>query len=314
MSYPEATPFRTDYISKGPFQVYYEEYGNPNGIPVIFLHGGPGSGIKAKTRKYFDPEKFHFVLFDQRGCGKSTPLYQLEENTTDRLIEDIEDLRQHLGFEKFIICGGSWGSTLSLLYAQKYPEAIQGISIFAIFLATQPEMDWVFCKNGAANFFQEAYEKFIHPVPEEKRSNAYDVAQHYDKLFHHQDEETRHKALHQWLFYQDHFADFWFDGLEDLEETCYSKESFGKSRIIHHYESNGFFIPEGHILENMYKIQHIPLRITHGRYDMLCRPVSAHTLQKAHKKSKLCIAEDSGHIMSEKMTNLFIKQTEELIK
>lgn len=292
--YPMVQPFDHAMLDVGDgHTLYYEQCGNPDGIPVIVLHGGPGGGCSPGMRRFFNPAVYRVILFDQRGCGRSTPHANVENNTSYHLIDDIERIRKLLNIEKWILFGGSWGSTLALLYAQAHPDRVMNLVLRGIFLMTQRELDW-FYEGGAARFFPDAWETFIADIPEDERGNII-------------------QAFHKRLFgtsetFQTPFARAWTDwegGLATLErrETSGSAPAnYARAfaRIENHYFFNKGFLKEGdEILANLDKIADIPGSIVQGRYDMICPPETAYNLHQNWPASRIHIVPDAGHSLSE---------------
>ena len=294
--------------------IYYEVSGNPKGMPVVRLHGGPGANSKPKNKQVFDPDKFRIVLFDQRGCGNSKPKGSIKNNTTQHLMADMEKLREHLGIEKWAVTGGSWGSTLALLYAQAHPERVLALGIYGIFLAEKKAVNWLYGAEGAGRFFPDAYVDFVAGFDEDERTDMFKA---YAKRVLDTDSETFAKqAAVQFSTYVGKLC-----GMEEnqlVEQRKYDEarltvtdaekaesqagfEEFAwvHSRLEMHYERENFFIDEGQILANMEAIKHIPLYICHGRYDMVCPAEGAYRLYRAHPNSQLTLVPTAGHSSSE---------------
>ncbi len=290
--YPEIEAKRIGYLEVDEHEIYFEESGNLLGKPVIFLHGGPGSGTEEKHRRFFDPEKYRIILMDQRGCGKSKPHATLEKNTTWDLVRDIENLREFLGIDKWVVFGGSWGSTLALAYAETHPEKVKGLIVRGIFLSRKEELDWFFQK-GASFVFPEEWGKFISIIPENERS---DLMQAYYKRLMSKD---RKKFAYAWSRWEAIAIRLQTDP-EFLQSFTEEFHADAVARIECHYFINkAFFKTDNWIIENAYLIQDIPTVIVHGRYDMICPVKNAWDLFKALPKAKLEIIPDAGHAASE---------------
>lgn len=292
---PPIEPFKTgDLKVSALHQIHYELSGNPKGKPVVVLHGGPGAKSVPSYRRYFDPAKFLIVLFDQRGCGLSKPLFELRENTTWDLVEDIEKLRRHLGLGKIILFGGSWGSTLGLAYAETHPEATAGIVLRGIFTATKEEIEHYY--KGVRSFFPEAHDRLAGALGRAPSPQA------VLELVQSADEAARKRGERAWGVYEFKIAELQASDADvarlilspALAETVRSL-----ALIENHYMANGCFLDEGQLLRDAYKIKDIPAVFVNGRYDMICPPGTAYALHKALPKSRLVIAEASGHSQQE---------------
>jgi len=294
--YPEIEPFASGWMAtEGQHEIYYEQCGNPAGTPVVVLHGGPGGAVNAGMRRYFDPAKFHIVLFDQRGCGKSRPNASLEENTTWTLIEDIERLRDQLGIEKWSVFGGSWGSTLSLAYAITHPERTASLILRGIFLLTKKELHW-FYQEGASMIFPDAWERFVEPIPEDER---HDLMGAYYKRLTGSDRAEQERCAVAWSS--------WEGDTVSVQGPSGRPEKFAEpafalafARIECWYFVNGGFFPEEHwITKNIDRIRHIPCWIAQGRFDVVTPITSAWALHRAWPEATLDIVPDAGHASSE---------------
>ncbi len=273
-------------------RLYVEQSGCVKGKPVILLHGGPGGGCSPTMRRYFDPDIFRAILFDQRGCGKSTPFASVQQNTTQDLIADIERIRERLGIEKWVVFGGSWGATLALLYAQSHPERVQALVLRGIFTMTKAELDW-FYNGGAGQFWPEAWADFssIIPLPEQT-----DMIKAFGKRIFGADENQADIYAQAWTRWENTLAVIHSNGRGAVPGPRYAKAF---ARIENHYFSNAGFIEEGQIMRDMPRIADIPGYIVQGRYDMICPPHTAHALHKAWPNSELRIVTSAGHAMSE---------------
>lgn len=290
--YPEIEPYETGQLQVSDIHsLYYEQSGNPKGKPVVFLHGGPGGGTDPKQRRFFDPEHYRIVLFDQRGCGKSTPHACLEENTTWDLVADIERLREHLGIEKWQVFGGSWGSTLALAYAEKHPQRCTELVLRGIFMLRPKELTW-FYQQGTSRLFPDAWEKYLAPIPEEERG---DLMSAYHRRLTSDDPNVRQEAARSWSVWEGSTS-FLFVDPEHVAHTAEDDFSLAFARIECHYFMNrGFFDEPDQLLRDIDRIRHIPAVIVQGRYDVVCPMESAWELHRAWPEAELCIVPDSGH-------------------
>lgn len=292
--YPPVDPFDQRMLDMGDgHSVYVEQCGNPSGIPVLVLHGGPGGGCSPAMRRYFDPAVFRVVLFDQRGCGRSRPHASVENNTTWHLVRDIESIRQVLGIEQFILFGGSWGATLALIYAISHPTRVRHIILRGVFLATQSELDW-FYGGGAAAFYPDLWARFLAPIPLEEQGNL--IKAYHRRLFSGDaGEETR--AARVWAAWENALASVQSSGFIGEGPHDYARAF---ARLENHYFVHAAFLEsDGWILKNRSKISHIAADIIQGQFDMICPPVSAHRLAKGWEKSRLKIVPMAGHALSE---------------
>lgn len=292
--FPEIEPYDSGVLSLDDIHtMYWEQSGNPEGIPVLFLHGGPGGGCFPKHRQYFDPSDYRIILFDQRGAGRSTPLGETKNNTTPDLIQDIERLREHLGIDKWLIFGGSWGATLGLAYGQTHPSRCLGFILRGVYLCRQSELDWFL--YGVRHIFPEAWQRFFEFIPEGERD---DLLKAYHGRIHHPDPEVHLPAAQ-------HFNRFGVTLLAmqpneaEIEEMITQDFSLPLARIETHYFFNDMFLPENTLLDNMHKIQHLPAILIHGRYDVTCPPVSAYELHQKWPGSELHMLPLAGHSSSE---------------
>ncbi|KII85021.1 hypothetical protein PLICRDRAFT_45127 [Plicaturopsis crispa FD-325 SS-3] len=299
--YPPITPYETGALKVSDLHtLYYEISGNQNGTPVVFLHGGPGGGTDEKDRTFFNPTKYKIILFDQRGSGKSTPTASLEENTTWDLVKDIEKLREHLNIEKWHVFGGSWGSTLSLIYAQSHPDRVKSLVLRGIFTLRKSELNF-FYQNGASHLFPEAWEEYIAPIPEAER---HDMVLAYHAQLNSVDDATRAKAAKAWTKWEMVTSKLFVDP-EHVAEA--EKDDFANAfaRIENHYFINDGFMRDGQILEKQEidKIRHIPAVIVQGRYDVICPATTAYALKKAWPEIEFNIVPDAGHSSREPGTS-----------
>lgn len=282
--------------------IYYEQCGNPDGKPIVFLHGGPGGSIQVLHRQYFDPLFYRIILFDQRGAGKSTPHACFEKNTTKDLIEDMEKLRKYLKIEKWGIFGGSWGSTLALLYAIHYPQNVVGLVLRGVFLARKQDNDWLF-EDGASHIFPDIFEPYKNFVGAKEGES---IVKKYYEIFCSEDEMLKYKAARHWNNWEYRIV-----SVHPRKEQ--QLVSLPHAFFECHYAIHQFFIPENFILENLSKIGDIPVFIVHGRFDMDCKLKMAWELHKGLKNSKLHIVELAGHSMDDgDMTSTVMQCIEEL--
>tara|TARA_B100000678_G_scaffold254527_5_gene231790 strand:- start:40130 stop:41110 length:981 start_codon:yes stop_codon:yes gene_type:complete len=308
--YPHTEPRRAGRLKVSDIhELYWEDSGPESGIPVLGLHGGPGGGASPEMRRFFDPRQFRVVLFDQRGCGRSTPYSSLEQNTTWDLIEDIEKLRESLGIEKWLVFGGSWGSTLSLAYAVTHPERVSGLLLRGIFLLTKAEINW-FYQEGASRIFPDAYDRYIEPIPEEERGDLLNAF--YRRLMS-EDKAERLDAARAWACWEGETLSIRGPAVRPPRFDDHSfVDAF--ARIECHYFYNGGFFPhDGWLLEEAAKkLTDIPGVIVHGRYDVVTPLSSAWALHKAWSKSRLNIIPDAGHSSLEPgIVNALINATDD---
>jgi len=297
MLYPKIKPFNKFYLNVSNIHtIFVEESGNPQGKPVIFLHGGPGGGIESVYRQYFNPKKWRIIIFDQRGCGKSLPHAELDENTTWDLVEDIEKIRKYLQINKWVVFGGSWGSTLALTYSIKNPQNCKALILRGIFLLRKKEIDW-FYQEGCSNIFPDAWENYRNVIPQRERVDF--VKAYYKRLIS-KNLSVRSKAALAWAKWEASTSKLIPDK-KSLHHFDDIKVAEAFSRIECHYFINkGFFKQDGWILQNIDKIKNIKCVIIQGRYDVVCPMQSAWDLHQKYNKSELVIIDDAGHSMLEK--------------
>lgn len=308
--YPETEPYQKFSFKVSDLHTLnVEQVGNPMGYPVVFLHGGPGGGINSDHRRYFDPEFYRIILFDQRGCGESTPFAELKENTTWDLVEDIEKIRKHLGIQKWHVFGGSWGSTLALTYAVTHPEFVSALILRGIFLCRPSEIKW-FYQEGASQIFPDAWEPYFNHIPENERGDF--VNAYYQRLTS-TDEKTRLAAAKVWSQWE-MATSYLIPKKEALNEMEDPARALPFARIESHYFINNAFFPtDNFILENIQKIRQIPGVIVQGRYDVVCPARSAWDLHRAWPEAKLIIISNAGHAASEEATrSALIEATDNL--
>lgn len=303
--YPEIEPFDHGQIKVSDIHsLYYEQVGNPKGVPIVFLHGGPGGGIIPEYRRYFDPKKWRVILFDQRGCGKSRPFAELEQNTTWDLVEDIEKLRDFFSIKSWSVFGGSWGSTLALTYAQTHPISCDKLFLRGIFLLRQKEIDW-FYKKGASRIFPDHWEQYEKPLSLEERKNP---LKSYYKILSGPPSAKRLEAAKAWSMWEGATSKLIPD---ETLITDFSNDDFATAfaRIECHYFINqGFFKDADELLKGVQKIRHIPAVIVHGRYDVVCPIESAWELHKRWPEAEFKIVSDAGHSLSEKGIQSYMLQ------
>jgi proline iminopeptidase len=293
--YPPIKPFATYQLAVDEIHtLYVEECGNPQGLPVLFLHGGPGAGCEPVHRRFFDPQRYRIVLFDQRGCGQSTPHAELENNTTGHLIGDIERIRQQLAIQRWVVAGGSWGSTLALAYGQTYPERVFGMILRGIFLCRPRDINW-FYQEGASRLFPDAWDKYIAPIPEIERD---DLLQAYYRRLTSDDEVERLRVAKTWSA--------WEGATLSLENNPHTIDHFTQAhralslaRIEAHYFVHDSFLEPDQLLRDAYRLKDIPAVVVHGRYDVICPLEGAWALHKAWPTSTLRIIPTAGHAATE---------------
>ncbi len=283
-------PFDTGLLElDGVNEMYYEQSGNPEGMPVVFLHGGPGAGSSPSHRQFFDPGFYRIVIFDQRGAGRSTPLGSLYNNPTPHLIADLERLRTHLGVREWIVFGGSWGSTLALAYAEHYPERCLALVLRGIFLCRPSEIEWFL--YGLRNVFPEAWRTFASHLPASERGNILDA---YYRLLRDSNPEVHLSAARSWSIYEGSCSTL-LPNREVMASFASDRVALGLARIEAHYFKHNIFLPDNFLLENLSKIRHLPAAIVQGRYDMVCPIVSADDLHRAWPEAKYRIIDAAGH-------------------
>ena len=309
--YPEISAYHSEQLDVGDgHSLYLELSGNPNGEPILFIHGGPGGGCSPEHRRFFNPEHYKIILFDQRGCGRSTPHGALESNTTDHLIADIEQIRNQLGIERWALFGGSWGSTLGLAYAQSHPERVNALFLRGIFLCRPRDIQW-FYQEGACYLFPDYWESFIAPIPSEKRD---DMVSNYYKILTSDNELERMAAAKAWSV--------WEGRCSTLDPNPSLVDHFGDphvalamARIEAHYFANNSFMSDNQLLNNCDRIKQIPTWIVHGRYDVVCPIEQAHLLAKRLPQAHFDIVRDAGHSAFEPgITDRLIHATDQYLE
>ncbi len=292
--YTPRQPFMTETMEMtGGHRLYVEQSGNPKGLPVVVLHGGPGGGCTASMRRYFNPDRFRAILFDQRGCGRSTPFASVENNTTWDLVADIERIRARLGIEKWVVFGGSWGATLSLLYGQAHPERVHAMVLRGVFTLTKAELDW-FYGGGAGAFWPEAWALFRGIIPPDEQDDL--IAAYHKRLFG-DDDEVADQAARIWTGWENTLATLVSDG---RIQGAGERHARAFARIENHYFTHGGWLAHEHQIEaDMHKLHNIKGYIVQGRYDMVCPPHTAHKIHNAWPGSELRMVNLAGHAMSE---------------
>jgi len=299
--YPAIRPFHKAYLRVSKLhELYYEESGNPKGKPVVFLHGGPGGATDPAMRRFFDPKGYHIVLFDQRGCGASRPHAELRENSTWDLVADLETLRAHLGLERWMVFGGSWGSTLALAYAQSHPERVTELVLRGIFLLRRSELEWFYQDPlGAASIFPDLWEKYLAPIPPAERGDL--MLAYYRRLIS-EDRATRATAARAWSTWEG-ATSFLRSNPSYVAKFDNPDYAAAFARIEAHYFVNrGFMSSDDQLLRDVERIRHIPAVIVQGRYDMVCPMRSAWDLHRAWPEAELRVVPDAGHSAFEPAT------------
>jgi proline iminopeptidase len=288
--YPPIEPFDSGILDvDGPHRMYYEQAGNPRGVPVVFLHGGPGAGASAVHRQFFDPRFYRIVVFDQRGSGRSTPLGCLENNTTPALVEDMEKLRAKLGIDRWLVFGGSWGSTLALAYAEHHAERCLGLVLRGIFLCRPSEIDWFL--YGLRHIFPEAWRTFSGYIPEAERG---DLLHAYYKRLTNPDPAIHMPAARCWSVYEGSCSTL-LPNPALVADFASDRVALGLARIEAHYFVNDIFLPEDFLMKNAARLKPVPGVIVQGRYDIVCPPISADDLHRAWPEAEYVVVPDAGH-------------------
>lgn len=289
--YPPIEPYHSGFIDVGDgHQMYYELSGNPKGQPVLFVHGGPGGGCSPEHRRFFDPHAYQIILFDQRGAGRSRPHAELTNNTTAHLIADIEQLRNHLKIDRWLLFGGSWGATLSLLYAQSYPQHVRALILRGIFLCREQDIEW-FYQQGASKLYPDYWQDFIAPIPEGERKAL--VAAYYARLTG-PDEVARMRAAEAWSIWEGRTSNLTTQN-DVVAFFADPHHALAMARIECHYFIHKAFIAENQIIQQANTLANIPCIIVHGRYDMVCPINQAFALQEAMPHAELIVCPQSGH-------------------
>ncbi|BAU65650.1 proline iminopeptidase [Stanieria sp. NIES-3757] len=294
--YPPIEPYNQGKLQVSELHtIHFEESGNPDGKPVIFLHGGPGGGITPMYRQYFDPNLWRIIIFDQRGCGQSTPYAELRENTTWDLVSDIEKLRKHLNIQQWVVFGGSWGSTLALAYSQTHPESCLGLILRGIFMLRPLELHW-FYQEGASYIFPDAWQEYLKPIPVEER---HDLLSAYYRRLTSEAHQVRLEAARTWSV--------WEGSTSKLFPSETTIQRFGEADFAeafariecHYFVNKGFFKTPNQLLDNVDRIRHLPAVIVQGRYDVVCPMITAWELHQAWQEAEFIVVPDAGHSMTE---------------
>lgn len=289
--YPAIKPYaQHEFKADETHTLYIEETGNPEGLPVIVLHPGPGAGSDPHLRRFFDPQQYRIILFDQRGCGHSTPHLETKDNTTSLLLDDIDAIRAFLHLDEFVLCGGGWGSLLALLYAQRFPQQIKALLLHEILLGRQSDIDW-FYKQGASFVYPDYWQEFISFVPEEHRNN---IAQYYADCIKGTNELARMSAAKNWALWQARCSSLQ-PHLYVIDQYSDPHFALALTSLESHYITNHYFIEENQVMANVHKIRHIPTYIVHGRFDLVTPLANAWALHQAIPASNLRIVRDAGH-------------------
>lgn len=296
--YDPLEPFDSGHFQVSPVhKLYYEQSGNPKGKPVLFLHGGPGAGLIADYRRYFDPTAYRVILFEQRGSGRSLPHASLDDNTTWHLVEDIEKLRDNFEIDRWLVFGGSWGSTLALTYAETHPERIAALILRGIFLCRPREIRWFYeDSDGANSIFPDGWESYVSVIPEEERHDM--IGAYYRRLTS-DDHATRLEAARAWSIWEASALRLLPDQ-KMIDDFSQPEMALALARIeCHYFINNSFFQTENYLLENVHRIREIPAVIVHGRYDIVCPVRNAWDLHQAWPEAELKIIPDAGHAANE---------------
>jgi proline iminopeptidase len=293
--FPPIEPRRTGMLPVDEIHtLYWEESGNPNGIPVVYVHGGPGGGSSPEKRQWFDPDSYRIILYDQRAAYRSTPLGEVRNNTTQLLVEDMETLRKMLGIDRWLVTGGSWGTTLSLAYGQTYPDACLGFVLRGIFLGSQDEIDWFL--HGMRRFFPKAHADFVDWIPQTERE---DILAAYEKHLFSDDQDSLMAAARRWFKYTESCSLLRHDPQLVEEATKNDSVVYGTGRLDTFYFRNQMFLERDQLIANMHRIAHLPVAIVQGGHDVIAPPESAYRVHRAWPGSVLHIAADAGHSPSE---------------
>lgn len=307
--YPDIGPFASGMLAVDDrHQIYWEQSGNPRGIPVVFLHGGPGAGAAAAHRRFFDPKAYRIVIFDQRGCGRSTPHACLIDNTTQHLIEDMERLRVHLGIDRWLLFGGSWGSTLALAYGIRHPRACLGFILRGIFLGTRREIAWFL--YGMATVFPEAWRAFCEAVPAAERD---DLLRAYYRRLTDPDPEVHLPVAFAWSRYETVCSNL-IPRLDEQQNGVQDRAALALARIEAHYFINDTFLADDELMAGIHAVRSLPAVIVQGRYDMVCPIVTADRLARAWPHAKYTIVPDAGHSAMEPGIRAALVRATEVMK
>jgi proline iminopeptidase len=308
--YPEISPYHTFFLETGTqHAVYVEQSGNPDGIPVIFLHGGPCSGTKPDHRRFFNPDFYHIILFDQRGCGLSVPFGELEHNSTQDLIDDMERIRQHLGVEQWLLFGGSWGAALALLYAQQQPDKVRGMIIRAVFLARQQDLEW-FAKVGVNLIYPEQWQRLLESIPEPSRK---ELISGLCAALGGNDEVAKRRVTKEWLAWGAQVA-LGNAYMPDRQNEHVTEKMVKQVGMELHYAKHHYFVTENQILENCALLRNIPTVIIHGRQDLVCPIEAGMKLHQALPEADYIILPNAGHIaQGAEMIDALVSTTDKFV-
>ena len=308
--YPEISPYHTFFLETGTQHgVYVEQSGNPDGIPVIFLHGGPCSGTKPDHRRFFNPDFYHIILFDQRGCGLSVPFGELEHNSTQDLIDDMERIRLHIGVEQWLLFGGSWGAALALLYAQQHPDKVMGMIIRAVFLARQQDLEW-FAKVGVNLIYPEQWQRLLESIPEPSRK---ELISGLCAALGGNDEVAKRRVAKEWLAWGAQVA-LGNDYMPDRQNEHVTEKMVKQVGMELHYAKHHYFVTENQILENCALLRNIPTVIIHGRQDLVCPIEAGMKLHQALPEADYIILPNAGHIaQGAEMIDALVSTTDKFV-
>ncbi len=308
--YPEIEPFHSFFLETGTLhQVYVEQCGNPQGFPVIFLHGGPCSGCRPDHRRFFNPDYYHIILLDQRGCGRSLPFGALEANTTQDLIEDIERIRQQLGVEQWLLFGGSWGATLALLYAQQYKQRVTGMILRGVFLARQKDLDW-FVKDGAVRIYPELWQNLVNSIPQVECDDL--LSSLFDTVFGN-DELAKRRVTRAWMAWGGQTA-LGSDYRSDDVPQHISEQMVLQVQMEMHFAKNHYFVDNNQILDSCIDLQDIPTIIIHGRNDMVCPVEAGYSLAKLLPDAQYKVLANAGHVaQGDEMIDALVAATDRML-
>lgn len=306
--YPEIEPNQSFHLSVSKeHEIYVETCGNPNGVPVLFVHGGPGAGCGTADRRYFDPQQYHVVLFDQRGCGRSKPLGHIKDNTTAHLVEDMEAIRLHLGIDQWVVFGGSWGSTLSLVYAQSHRDRVLGLIIRGVFFGTPEENRWLW-QEGLSRFHPEAHARYRSLVPEDQR---HEILKAYYQMMTSGDDAIRNRASYEMMRWEE----LSFTMLDNEVPELTDETPWHQGLLEAHYCVHDCFIANSPIADRLDVLKGMPVYIINGRYDLLTPPAKAHVLSQALPDSHLRVVDRAGHSSKEPaMIDALVNATDGMLK
>ncbi|MGZ8153640.1 MAG: prolyl aminopeptidase [Methylovulum sp.] len=306
--YPEIQPYHTFFLETGSkHSVYVEQSGNPDGVPVVFLHGGPCSGTKPDHRRFFNPQHYRIILFDQRGCGQSLPFGELENNTTQDLIDDMERIRQQLAINQWLVFGGSWGAALALLYAQQHVEKVMGLIVRAVFLVRQKDLDW-FAKDGACRIYPEQWQRLIDSIPDQEN-----LLRGLCNAIWGEDEVAARRVTKEWMAWSAQVA------LGNAYQPAVQAEPVTEKMVKQvcmelHYARHHYFITENRILDNCHKLHEISTRIIHGRQDLLCPLEAGMKLHQALPSAEYIVLPNAGHVaQGEEMIDALVASTDDFL-